>query len=191
MSVYLVRHAKAVDGNTWKAPDEIRPLAAGGHDEARGVVVNLEDLPVDRVASSPRARCLQTVAPIANARDIEVEQADALDQDADLDATIEFLRSAAGDDTVACTHGPVIDEVLEQLAEDGLEHEDDLGSATGSVWVLEADDDGFTRGRYLPSRQIEKDDGDDEARGSIRSNPQGSDAEWAGGATVGRPSSFD
>lgn len=189
MSVYLVRPAAGVDAGSWQAADEMRPLSGGGHDQARGVVVLLEDESVERIISSPRARCLQTVAPLADTRGLDVEQADVLDREhGTMAETMTFLRACAYADVVCCAHGPLIDEVLEHLDDEGLEHEQELRSDAGSVWVLEADSDGFTTGHYLSPLEVEEQDG--EQTGSVRGS-QGSEAPPSGGATAGRPPSLD
>lgn len=153
MSVYLVRHALAGDKRAWEGPDERRPLTQRGRRQARGLVELLAGSPVDRVVSSPRARCVQTVQPLADARGLPVEHAAELDVGAGPATTIPFLLAAAGVPTVHCSHREVIAEVLRTLAEDGLAYDGELVWAKGSAWVLEAEGGRFARGRYLPPHE--------------------------------------
>ena len=46
----LVRHADAGEKGGWDGPDALRPLSPMGRRQAEGLVVRLEDYPVDRFA---------------------------------------------------------------------------------------------------------------------------------------------
>jgi Histidine phosphatase superfamily (branch 1) len=59
----LVRHAHAGDKHRWQGPDRLRPLSLAGQAEAAGLVVRLEDFPIERILTSPTLRCQQTVEP--------------------------------------------------------------------------------------------------------------------------------
>src|SRR5215218_9244132 len=80
---YLVRHAHAGDKRAWQGPDSQRPLSTAGRQEAHGLLAHLRDYPISRIVSGPAVRCLQTVQPLAERRDLRVETADALGVDAD------------------------------------------------------------------------------------------------------------
>jgi broad specificity phosphatase PhoE len=75
---YLVRHAHAGDKQAWQGPDSLRPLSVSGRQEAHGLLTQLRDYPIRRILSGPAVRCLQTVLPLAERRDLRVENADAL-----------------------------------------------------------------------------------------------------------------
>jgi phosphohistidine phosphatase len=68
--LFLIRHAKAQPGD----PDELRPLADKGLDQARrlGVVLSLHPSPPTAVLSSPLLRARQTAEPIARATGAEL-----------------------------------------------------------------------------------------------------------------------
>ena len=53
-------------------------------------------------------------------------------------------------DTVLCTHGDIVPEVLRRIARDGVDHPKELRWAKGSTWILETDGDHFTKARYVP-----------------------------------------
>ena len=65
VTIYLIRHAKAGDRDTWLDDDRLRPLSGRGHRQARLLIDVLEDATFDRVLSSPFVRCMETVVPIA------------------------------------------------------------------------------------------------------------------------------
>jgi 8-oxo-dGTP diphosphatase len=141
MAVLLVRHAKAGNRDRREAPDDLRPLTAKGEAQARDLVALLAGFDVARVLSSPYLRCTQTVAPLAAARELAVEPSDDLAEGrgrAGL-VLVRSLVSGAGH-TVLCTHGDVVEEVL-----DGLGVSRDDGTRKGATWVL--DDAGA---RHLP-----------------------------------------
>ena len=80
----LVRHAHAGDKSRWQGPDRLRPLSLAGQAEAAGLVVRLEDFPIERILTSPTLRCRQTVEPLTRDRRLRIEPEVTLGVDADL-----------------------------------------------------------------------------------------------------------
>ena len=79
MIVYLVRHARAGHRATWQGEDDsLRPLDERGRRQADALVAQLADREFARILSSPFARCVQTVEPLAEARGLPVEAVDSL-----------------------------------------------------------------------------------------------------------------
>lgn len=68
----------------------------------------LESLEVRRIVSSPFARCVETVEPLAEARGLEVELDDRLAEGAGRAAFALVQENG----TVCCTHGDVAGELL-------------------------------------------------------------------------------
>jgi len=144
MAVLLVRHAKAGDRNRWEDPDDLRPLTPPGEAQAEALVGALAGFDIDRVLSSPYLRCTQTVAPLATARGLAVEPCDDL-AEGEGRAGVALVRSLLGEHsllgkhslvserghTVLCTHGDVIEEVLDAL---GVRREGE--TRKGAMWVL-------------------------------------------------------
>lgn len=134
----LVRHAKASSRDRWWGrPDRDRPLTDEGHDQSRALARELlREGTVTAVYSSAFTRCMQTVAPLAQAADLEVVCDDGLAEAPALpvldggDAwvasawlagrALAFLNGAArthdGGRVVACSHGDVIPAVMAALA---------------------------------------------------------------------------
>lgn len=134
MSVLLVRHAEAGDRDRWGPRDDLRPLDTHGEEQARALVDQLAEFAVDRVLSSPFVRCTQTVVPLAAARGLAVEPADELAEGEGPAALALVRRLLPGPDhTVLCSHGDVVEEVLDAL---GVERHDVTDK--GATWVLEA-----------------------------------------------------
>ena len=107
MSV-LVRHGSAGDRAHWAGDDRLRPLDEKGRRQAEALVEELQRFTVLRVVSSPYARCVETVEPLAAALGLEVELDDRLAEGAG-DAAADLLRE---DGVVACTHGDVAHDLL-------------------------------------------------------------------------------
>ena len=98
--------------------------------------------------SSPFARCVQTLEPLAARVGLAVETEDALGEGADLAQVMKILM-AVPDRTVLCSHGDVIPDVIGTLERRGMVIEGEPNWRKGSVWVLERDesgrDDAFSR----------------------------------------------
>lgn len=136
-----MRHAKAGDRHRWDAPDDLRPLTPKGEAQAEALVALLAGHQIGRVLSSPYLRCTQTVAPLAAARGLAVEPCDDLAEGGGR-AGVALVRRllAEPEDTVLCSHGDVVEEVLNAL---GVARPD--FTRKGATWVL--DDAGA---RHLP-----------------------------------------
>jgi phosphohistidine phosphatase SixA len=133
----VVRHAEAGRKGSWDGPDRGRPLTAGGHDQAEGLVVRLEDYPVERVLSSPAVRCLQTVEPLARDRLLQVEGAAALaDAEADVALVESLLLDGDAGSALLCTHGETIGRLFGRLLPAGLVVREPLAWPKGSAWLL-------------------------------------------------------
>ena len=117
----------------WDGPDDLRPLTAKGEAQAQALVATLSRYNVSSVRSSPYLRCSQTVAPLAAAHGLAVEPSDHLAEGAG-QAGVELVRGLLAEprDIVLCTHGDVMEEVLDSL---GARRE---GYARkGATWVLD------------------------------------------------------
>ncbi len=135
--ILVVRHAVAGDKAKWKGrPDHERPLSGRGRKQAKALVKQHRERPVDRILSSPYARCLETVAPIADALGIEVEEHEALRPDADWKALRDLVLSLADEDVLLCSHGEVIGVLVERFPELGIKPAKKLVWKKGSTWVL-------------------------------------------------------
>lgn len=100
--------------------------------------------------SSPSLRCIDTVHPLAGAAGLVVEVDERLAEGEGRRA-VDLVRAVGnvGENTVLCSHGDVIPEILATLAnEDRI----DLGPAPrvekASVWVLDGDGGRFASASY-------------------------------------------
>jgi 8-oxo-dGTP diphosphatase len=150
VTVFLVRHAHAGKRSQWDGDDALRPLSRRGRAQALAVADLLEGHAVGRVVSSPSARCLQTVEPVAGAHDIAVEVDERLAEGADPDAAVALLLELADVHGVACSHGDLIPVALRRLVAMGMQVEGALLDQKGSVWSIDVEDGRPVRGGYTP-----------------------------------------
>jgi len=153
VTVLLVRHGRAGSRKHWDGPDIGRPLSKKGWRQAEGLVDMLVRHPVQRIVSSPFARCVQTVEPLAEKLNLPIEERPELAEGAPIDAVIRLLRDAAGSTVVWCTHGDIVPAVLDAVADlDGGDLPDDVQYPKGSFWELDQDDRGrVTKATYCPA----------------------------------------
>ena len=151
----VVRHADAGDKRSWTGPDRLRPLSPTGRRQAEGLVVRLEDYPVDRILSSPTLRSQQTVQPLADDRFLEVEPLAALGVGAGPSQLRALFWDRGLRNVVLCTHGVVIGRLLAELVAEGLVVEDPLAWPEGSTWLLQRTDRRQVRGRLLAPLALE------------------------------------
>jgi 8-oxo-dGTP diphosphatase len=151
VTLYLVRHAKAGDRDSWADDDFSRPLSGRGQRQAQLLVDLLAGAKIDRILSSPYVRCMQTVVPIAGARGLSVEPVDGLAEGASLEDASELVRKHALAGAVMCMHGDVMPMLLEYFEATGVEMCDELRWPKGCTWVVDTDSTGeVVRARYLP-----------------------------------------
>lgn len=149
-TVYVVRHAIAADRLRWDKPDELRPLTAEGEAQAERLVGLLGTEDMQRVFSSPSVRCRQTVAPLARHLGVPVED---LPQVAEGNLPRLALRALIDVDVpavVGCTHGDILEGIVEDLLRQRVRLEGGLKFKKGSTWVLSVEKGKVTRARYLP-----------------------------------------
>ncbi|MBA2497269.1 MAG: histidine phosphatase family protein [Acidimicrobiia bacterium] len=152
MAVFLVRHAIAKHRHGWSGDDLLRPLTSRGRRQADGIADLLDGEPIGRVVSSPATRCRQTVAPVAERLGLEVGDAPELfEGEAPKHALGLVLElTAERGDSVLCTHGDLVPDLLDRLRHHGLVLDADPAFAKGSTWHLAWDSDRFTIATYLP-----------------------------------------
>ena len=152
MIVSLVRHAKASSRRSWSGADADRPLDATGRVQATTIADLFAGRPVKRVLSSPAQRCQQSVGQLAHQLGRSIELHPALAEGADPASALRLIAGlvAAGEDSVLCSHGDIIPEVIDRLAHDGVRIDGIRACAKGSTWDLEADQGVVVSARYLP-----------------------------------------
>jgi len=136
VTIYLVRHAKALRRATWEDDDALRPLGEDGRWQADQLAARLGSLVTGRIVSSPARRCVETVRPLATRLGRDVETDLRLFEDRGAGGAIELLAELP-EGSIASSHGDVIPSVVRALAREGLEVRGRPDWRKASVWALE------------------------------------------------------
>jgi 8-oxo-dGTP diphosphatase len=151
VTVFLIRHAKAGDRESWRDDDRLRPLSGRGHLQARVLAEMLQSATFDRILSSPYVRCMETVVPIAGIRGMPVEPVEELAEAAPLDGAIALVRKHAISGALMCMHGDVLPALLDYYEAAGVDIPAERDWPKGCVWTLETATAGEVVGaRYTP-----------------------------------------
>jgi phosphohistidine phosphatase SixA len=149
MPAYVVRHAKAGDRAEWSGDDRLRPRTKSGQRQAEALANMLEREPIDKILSSGYLRCVQTVEPLGARRKLPVEPVKELEEGAGGESVLRLVQKFRGRHVVLCTHGDVMEELLEGLIAQGLLQRARASMEKGSTWVLDEKDGKITGARYL------------------------------------------
>ncbi|MDQ4214414.1 NUDIX hydrolase [Microbacterium sp. ASV81] len=134
--IIVLRHAKAANRAVWTGPDASRPLTPRGRAQADAIVGPLRAFGVRKIVSSDARRCIETVKPLAASLGLKIAKTTLLSQDSwdegESDPrTVVGKRVRAGKPTVLCSHGPVLPDILREIAlATGTMHGSYLGSAS-------------------------------------------------------------
>jgi phosphohistidine phosphatase SixA len=149
-AIHLIRHAKAKNRARWSEDDELRPLTKRGRREALALAERLAGEPLGRLVSSPFARCVQTLEPLALTADLPIETTELLAEGAAGSSAAALLLSLADEQPLACcTHGDVMHEIVRAVAERGLDLAGPAEAPVASTWVLDVAEGAFTGGRFV------------------------------------------
>ena len=122
----FLRHASAGERLSSPGVDRFRRLDEAGRHVARQLVWALADQEITRIVSSPLARCVESVVPLAESRRLVVENRWELAPDVALDDLLTLLVDLPGTSLV-CTHREVFETLLGW----------DVTCEMGGAWVLE------------------------------------------------------
>jgi 8-oxo-dGTP diphosphatase len=149
MTIHLVRHARAGSRSRWKGDDALRPLSKSGRAQADAIAARLAGEPIELIMSSPYVRCVDTVEPLSARIGVGVAISDALAEGAALPHALRLLEKVQDRDVVLCTHGDVMQDLLDHFGRHGVALGDHR-MEKGSTWVFDVGDDGIERARYVP-----------------------------------------
>ncbi|MGH3862289.1 NUDIX hydrolase [Actinokineospora sp.] len=150
-TVLLVRHGHAGRRDKWHGVDDERPLSKTGRREAKTLGRLIPLFAPDRMYSAPKARCVQTVARVAEQLGVDVRLEPALLESADQAKALDRLREIVGEGgaAVVCSQGRVIPGLVSGLAKDSSVDAGEIRSRKGSVWLLSFAEDQMIGARYI------------------------------------------
>jgi phosphohistidine phosphatase SixA len=149
--IYVIRHAKAGDRERWTGPDELRPLTDAGWRQANGLVERLAGRPLTRILSSPYVRCVQTMEPLADEREIPVEAISELGEGMAFDLLEKVAVGASASGPAALSvHGDVLRALVDDLRERGVLSGNGRGDVRkGCIWIVQVHRGGIVDARYV------------------------------------------
>ncbi len=120
-ALIAVRHGKAVPPASWDGPDSTRPLMQRGADQAVAIAKGMAAFGPAKIISSTATRCFNTVDPLSVLTDIRVKKTDDISQDSYESgaagvAKVVAKRLKKKVTAVLCSHGPVLPQIVDQLA---------------------------------------------------------------------------
>lgn len=120
-AIIVVRHGKAVPQEAWDGPDSTRPLLLRGTAQAASIAPGIAAYRPEKILTSNAVRCIATVAPLAELTELKAKQVAGISQDAfenDAATIGELLEKRMKSKTtvVLCSHGPVIPEIIREIA---------------------------------------------------------------------------
>lgn len=134
--ILVIRHASAGDRYAWGDDDTARPLDAKGASQSSLLAGRIAGYPIARIVSSPAARCIETVEPLAALTGLPIDIEPRLGEGQGAHAG-DLLAEYRNQGVVVCTHGDVVDEALRFIASTcELPLPGDGGSKKASVWVF-------------------------------------------------------
>jgi 8-oxo-dGTP diphosphatase len=151
-ALIALRHGKAVPGESWDGPDATRPLLQRGNDQSVSIAAGIAAYSPTKLVSSTATRCLSTIAPLAGYLALPVKESADISQDAFEHgkarvAHVVRKRIAKRATAVLCSHGPVLPDILEEIARQsgsavdaGLRRAAMLSTAEYAVVHLSVDD---------------------------------------------------
>lgn len=117
----VLRHSQAVRRADWDGKEPKRPLTSEGERDAKELVASLSAFGPVRIITSPFTRCMQTIAPLAEALGIEPETEKLFSEtgfERDPAAALERITDVLADPTptIVCSHRPVLPGLLKRVA---------------------------------------------------------------------------
>ena len=135
----LLRHASAGERRSQPSLDRERPLDRRGRADARALREAFHGYVVDRIVTSPHARCVETIRPFAEAAGLPIEVRDELAPTADGEHALAVLDELP-DAALVCTHREVIERLF------GGE----IACEKGGAWLLARREGVLRPAAYLP-----------------------------------------
>lgn len=140
-TVLVVRHGTAGVKSRYKGDDRGRPLDKNGRAQAESLVAQLMAFGPTTVYAADRARCTQTVEPLAQELGVPIQMEPDLTEEAYAAkpaAAHNRVREIAGygGTPVICTQGKVIPYLLAWWRDGEKGKPDKLRNRKGSTWVL-------------------------------------------------------
>jgi 8-oxo-(d)GTP phosphatase len=140
-NILIVRHGTAGSKSRYKGDDRLRPLDKRGRAQAESLVGQLLAFGADTLYAADRARCEQTIGPLAEELGVAIHNEPLLTEEAYADDRKPARRrileiAAAGGTPVICTQGRVIPDLIAWWCDRDGVRPDKSRNRKGSTWVM-------------------------------------------------------
>ena len=135
----LLRHASAGERLSSQRADRRRGLDPDGVRDAGRLTQLLAGQAIERIVSSPYARCVESVRPLAAEHKLKIERRSELVPDAPRAHTLALLRELP-DATLICTHREVVERLFRG----------EVTCEKGGTWLLERRGRLWSPAAYFP-----------------------------------------
>jgi 8-oxo-dGTP diphosphatase len=105
--------------------------------------------PVERLLSSPYLRCRQTLEPLGVRLGLAIEDEDGLVEGTPFRRVLGLISETATD-TAICTHGDIVEALVDHLLGQGLVEPARAGSSKASTWSLDVEAGQIASASYIP-----------------------------------------
>jgi 8-oxo-(d)GTP phosphatase len=140
-TLIILRHTKALERGDWDDDDSKRTLDERGFLQAEALIEHLQPFSLDEIYSSNYIRCVQTVTPLGQARDLKITEIPNLNEEnfeADPERSISFANAVKQDEKniLICSHNPVIPTMLRGILNTKLKNKDLIKLEPGDAWIV-------------------------------------------------------
>lgn len=140
-TLIILRHVKALERGDWDGSDSLRTLSEVGFEQSQLLIKHLEAFAIDEIYTSDYVRCVQTVTPLAQARELSVMEVPNLNEENfenDPLRAISFANAVKQDEKniLICSHNPVIPTMLRGILNSSWRNKDLIKLEPGDAWVV-------------------------------------------------------
>jgi 8-oxo-(d)GTP phosphatase len=154
-TLLIVRHGRAGSKQRYKGDDTERPLDKYGRAQAESLVGTLLAFGANTLYAADRARCRQTIEPLADELGVGISMEATLTEEAYWDGRKRARQrvleiAAAGGTPVICTQGKVIPDLIAWWCDRDGVRPDKSRNRKGSAWVLST-----SRGKLIAADHLD------------------------------------
>jgi len=140
-TLIILRHTKALERGDWDDLDSKRTLDEKGLQQAANLITHLAPFAIDEIYSSDYLRCVQTVTPLADVRNLRITEIPNLNEEnfeIDPERSISFANAVKQDEKniLLCSHNPVIPTMLRGILNTKLKNKDLIKLEPGDAWIV-------------------------------------------------------
>ena len=140
-TLIILRHTKALERGDWDDLDSKRTLDEKGLQQAANLITHLAPFAIDEIYSSDYLRCVQTVSPLADVRNLRITEIPNLNEEnfeIDPERSISFANAVKQDEKniLLCSHNPVIPTMLRGILNTKLKNKDLIKLEPGDAWIV-------------------------------------------------------